>query len=319
MKIINKKKWIVNLLIMGIVTTFLFVGCGSSENINHATKDFADGTTEMGSNGFGEEFSKSLQSEEHLDKAADNSISNAVDIGRKIIKTYNVRLETKKFEEANSRIVAKTLEVGGYIQNSHVSGIKISGRYEDEQRNSSYNLRIPKDESNTFINELGNIGNVQYKDENANEITDQYFDSEAHLKALKIQEERLLELLKQSGELSDILEIERELSNVRYQIESFTGTLRKWDNLIEYSTITIDVIEVAELTVESPTDFIHQIKQGFINSLKSLYNLAKYVIIVLVISLPYLFVAVVIILIVLKVRKRFIVKKGNKSNNENDE
>ena len=75
---------------------------------------------------------------------------------------------------------------------------------------------------------------------------------EARLKSLKLQEERLLTILSKAELLQDIIELERELSNVRYEIENYTGTLKKWDNLIEYSKVTIDVYEVHEIKEEEP-------------------------------------------------------------------
>lgn len=317
MKIVSKKKSITAFIILALIVSFTFVGCGSKSDGYYEDNSTMESKMDMADDGFGGEFAQSMDSEESINNPnSDESVENTVNTGRKIIKNYYVRLETKEFEEANSKILSKTSAAGGYVQSSHVSGTRILEGYDDEKRNASYTLRIPKEKSDSFINELGNIGNIQNKTQNAEEITDQYFDSEAHLKALKIQEERLLELLKKSGELSDILQIEKELSNVRYQIESFTGTLRKWDNLIDYSTISIDVVEVTELSVESPTDFINQIKQGFIKSLNTLYKLIRYLIIAFVVMIPYIIVFLLIALIFSKIRKRYKNIKENKENNK---
>lgn len=317
MRMISKKKSITIFIVLVLIVSFTFVGCGSKSDGYYEENSTTESKMDMADDGFGREFAESMDSEESINKQSDGeSIENTINTGRKIIKNYYVRLETKQFEEANSKILSKISSAGGYVQSSHVSGTRILEGYDDEKRNASYMLRIPKEKSDSFINELGDIGNIQNKTQNSEEITDQYFDSEAHLKALKIQEERLLELLKKSGELSDILQIEKELSNVRYQIESLTGTLRKWDNLIDYSTISIDVVEVTELSVESPTDFINQIRQGFIKSLNTLYKLVRYSIIAIVVMIPYIIVVLLIAFIISKIRKKYKNIKEKKENNK---
>lgn len=79
-------------------------------------------------------------------------------------------------------------------------------------------------------------------------VTDEYYDIEARLKSLRTQEERLLALLEQSGSLEDIVQLEQALSDVTYEIEKLTGTLRNYDSLIEYMTVTIDLREVTRET-----------------------------------------------------------------------
>ncbi|GAA0180759.1 hypothetical protein SH2C18_34000 [Clostridium sediminicola] len=317
MKMVSKKKFITIFIILALMISFTFVGCGSKSDGYYEENSTAENKMDMAEEGFGGEFNQSVKSKEAADKSSNpESVENTLDTGRKIIKNYYVSLETKNFEDTNNKIVMKVESIGGYVESSHVSGRRILEGYDYEKRNASYILRIPKEKSDSFINDLGDIGNVLNERQDSQEITAEYFDSEAHLKALKIQEERLLELLQKSGELSDILQIEKELSNVRYQIESLTGTLRKWDNLIDYCTISIDVDEVTELSEESPTDFINQIKQGFINSLNTLYKLIRHMIIVLVVMIPYIIVVLLVAFIILKVRKKVKTIKENKNNNK---
>ena len=111
-------------------------------------------------------------------------------------------------------------------------------------------MRIPRKSFDQFISGLGDVGSVINQQITGEDITGQYLDVEARLKSLKLQEERLLTILSKAELLQDIIELERELSNVRYEIEHYTGTLKKWDNLIDYSKVTIDVYEVHEIKEE---------------------------------------------------------------------
>ena len=145
---------------------------------------------------------------------------------------------------------------------------------------------------------------------------------EARLKSLKLQEERLLTILSKAELLQDIIELERELSNVRYEIENYTGTLKKWDNLIEYSKVTIDVYEVHEIKEEEPIPITlpERIINGFRRSCRSLGMFLEDLMIFTVSAVPYLaflglagwFVWAVIIRPIARRRARRKEQKGDK-------
>ncbi len=310
-----KKRFVKLMTVMFLVCAILS-GCGSSDYNSTGASDEA-ATEDRGYNdsGFGGEMAEEMDvdgavKEQSMKNESQMNEENIIDDGRKIIKTYYFNLETKEFQKTNDAINSKAQAVGGYVQNSHINGKSMYEEYEhNSYRYASFTLRIPRGKVGQFIDQLGDIGNIRDSSEDAQEITAQYFDNEAHLKSLQIQEERLLALLEKSGELSDIIEIERELADVRYQIEGLTGTLRKWDDLINYATINIDVQEVTEITAETPEDFLGQIKEGFTNSLNSLYKVCKTLIYILIVAIPYLVVLAIIIIIVGAINK-----KTNKSN-----
>ena len=54
-------------------------------------------------------------------------------------------------------------------------------------------------------------------------MTSAYVDVEARLKSLKLQEERLYAMMEQAGDLETLLAIQNQLTEVQYQIESYTA------------------------------------------------------------------------------------------------
>lgn len=219
----------------------------------------------------------------------------------KIIKTANVELQTKTFDKTVNSILKSVDDKGGYIQNSKSYG----NNDEDNTREANYTIRIPKDYFETFLSNVGNLGKVISCSTTGDNISSQYYDTQAHIKALQVQEQRLLELIKQSGSLKDMLEIENQLSNVRYQIESLTSTMKNWDNEVEYATVNINIHEVKELTVK-PVSYGGKIKQTFSTSLKSLGEVLKVLLLIIIAIVPYLVIIIpvsIIIYIVYKKRK----------------
>lgn len=292
----NKKiKFLSVPLSLLICFSMFMVGCGASKsnstNMSTTETKLAQSSGNNGSN-------LAVGNDSHgtnianTTKPKDNS---------KIIKTANVELETKDFDKTTSSILKSVEEKGGYVQNSKSS----VNNDDNNSRFANYTIKIPKDYFDAFLSNVGNLGKVTSCSTTGENISSQYYDTDAHIKALQVQEQRLLELIKQSGSLKDMLDIENQLSNVRYQIESLTSTMKNWDNEVEYASVNINIHEVKELTVK-PVSYGGKIKQTFSASLKSLGEVLKVLLIIIVAMVPYLVIiipAAIIIYIVLKKRK----------------
>ena len=212
-------------------------------------------------------------------------------------------METLSFDETVQSILTKTNSIGAYIQSSNVSGRRIGANPNEERRSGQFILRIPKDKFDSFILDVGNLGSITNQQISSDDVTSDYFDTQAHLKSLSIQEERLLELLKKTGELKDIIVLEKELTDVRYEIEGLTGNLKKWDNLIDFCTLSLEISEVYKIK-ENPISFGAKIVNGFTDSMKSLIDFGKEFVVVISISIPYLVILCIILLIARYVYKR---------------
>ncbi|MBB6215963.1 hypothetical protein HNQ80_002054 [Anaerosolibacter carboniphilus] len=211
---------------------------------------------------------------------------------RKIIKSANVQMETQSFDEVTSAILDRTKMQGGYIEKSDISGRQYNEKRDIQNRRAYITIRIPESTFESFLLAVEKLGNITGSQTRGEDITGQYFDTEARLKALQIQEERLLEILRKAKAVKDIIELERELSELRYQIENLTGTIRKWDSLVNYATIEIEIVEVQKIT-EGNSDLLSvSIKRGFNDSIEMLGRIFKGFIIIVVMLLPFIFVCI---------------------------
>lgn len=165
---------------------------------------------------------------------------------RKIVKHSYLALETKEFDIAFEQILAVITEQGGYIESQNTNGQSLTHRGSYYERSASIQARIPADKLDSVATAVGGICNITSKSENIDDITDSYFDVQAHLNSLKLQEERLLDILSKAEKLEDVISLEQALSNVRYQIESLTATMRRMDSQIAYSYLNLDLREVVE-------------------------------------------------------------------------
>ncbi|MBZ9687293.1 DUF4349 domain-containing protein [Clostridium estertheticum] len=302
----RKFKSISVILMSMIIISFAAAGCGAKKSstspeskptmdVSKGNSGLSDGTT-VTSN----ETSKSVTNT----KAPLNA---SLEGQGKIIRNGIIQMETLGFDVAVKQILSKTTSMGGYVQSSNVSGTNIEAKLSEQSRRGVFILRIPKSKFDSFILDIGNLGSITSQQISAEDVTSQYFDTQAHLKSLTIQEERLLELLKKTGKLEDIIVLEKELSSVRYEIEGLTGSLKKWDNLIDFCTLNIEVIEVHKIK-ENSVSFADKIVDGFISSVNSLVDFGKCFVVIISIFIPYLVVLSIIFLII-----RYIYKYIKKS------
>lgn len=292
---------------MTALTLLLAVGCGGSP------KDAAAGAT---SESIAMDTAAAMPQEvaeaasEEMDGGAitsENGIDPAAETGRKLIRTIRLELQTKEYDELLDGIGKKIQEMNGYIENSSVWGNSYTS---SSTRNCEYTVRIPSDRLDEFVQVVGELGNVVYKNEYVEDVTLQYVDVESHKKALEIERDRLLELLEKAENLEDLLAIESRLSDVRYELENYGSQKRYLDNQIDYSTVSLSITEVERITDTGKKTFFQEIAERFGNSLYGVGRGLRSFAIVFIGSLPILvFWAAVIAVFVLIIWKLFYGKK----------
>jgi hypothetical protein len=304
----RKSKSIIALLVTMTIMSIVAVGCSKQKSASSESK--ADMSVGAKDNGFGLNDNSSIGEAKpesgssygstkdgaKTENSPNDLLKTSLDGQGKIIRNGIIQMETLSFDETVEHILSKTSSVGGYVQGSNVSGRSIESNSYEERRRGQFTLRIPKTKFDGFILEVGSLGSITSKQISTDDVTSTYFDTQAHLKSLTIQEERLIELLKKTGELKDIIVVEKELTSVRYEIEGLTGNLKKWDNLIDFCTLNIELSEVNKIK-ENPISFGGKIVNGFTSSIKSLIEFGKDFVVVLSIAIPYLVILSIILLI----------------------
>ncbi|MBO5976211.1 MAG: DUF4349 domain-containing protein [Oscillospiraceae bacterium] len=173
-------------------------------------------------------------------------VSSGIPKNTKLIYTANMELETTSFDDSVAGLEELVNKMGGYFERSNVNNY---GSY----RSGNYTVRVPAENYDAFCSAAGQLCQLNYIDRSATDVSEAYYDTEARLETQKIKQERLQNLLAKAESMEDIIDLENALSETEYQIEQLTGTLRKYDSLVGYSTISIYLQEVYVLTeIEEP-------------------------------------------------------------------
>ena len=240
--------------------------------------------------------------------AANAAGSESIDYSEKLIYSASAHIETTKFDDSVQQVYDMIEFYHAYLESSYITGQNYSSKARGYQpyRSASFTIRVPQQGYKNLTQNLEIFGNVVSVYESVDNITQQFYDSKSRLDTYKIEEERVLAMLEKADNVPDMIELESRLSDIRYNIESIESRLRVWQNQVDYSTVTLDIEEVAEYTeiVQPQRTYWQQIGDGFKSSLKGVGRFFKDLFKDFVTALPVLvLLAAAVLIIVLIVRK----------------
>jgi len=156
-----------------------------------------------------------------------------VDNNPKIIKTASLRFETQDLDGTHKNILDITKTLKGFVSTDN------SGKnYSEHFRNIT--IRIPSESFQAFIDDVSKgVSYFDRKDISRKDVSEEFVDLNARLKAKRELERRYLELLKQAKNVEEMLDIERELSKIREEIEAKEGRLNYLKDKVSLSTVSI--------------------------------------------------------------------------------
>lgn len=321
-----------------IMITALLGGCGSS-SASSAKYDAEYESAAYSADYMAEEavaaseyYSDDIYEAKSTDGADNTSATNeqleSASNSRKLIKTVNMSVQTKEFDKFVATVSSRIESLGGYAETMEVNGYEYNAS-DYSTRDAYIVARIPQENLNGFVECVSDNSNIVSKNESASDVTLEYADVEAHRDSLRVEQERLNELLEEADSLETIIALESRLTEVRYELESYESRLRSINNKVVFSTVYLNVREVKDYTpvvVEEKT-FGQRVAEGFTNGCKSaLEGLEDFIvgflsilpglIITLLIIALFVFVIVMIIKwIVSLIRKasaKSAIKKANK-------
>ena len=250
-----------------------------------------------------------------MSAAGEAEPSSAIPENRKWIITVDISAETEDLDSLMSALNERIVALKGYVEAQNVyNGSNYSSR---RYRSASMTVRIPADSVDQFTQDVSGISNVVRSNKNLEDITLTYTATESRVKALQTEEERLLELMAKAETMSDLLEIEARLTDVRYELERATTRLMGYDNKVDYATVYLNIEEVQEYTPVAEKTLWQRISSGFVSSLKGVGKGILDFIVWIIVSSPYLVVfgavALVVMILIRKIRKNRGIRKTKKN------
>ena len=190
---------------------------------------------------------------------AANEASQAIE--RKIIRNANLTVEVTSPIEVQRQISSIAESHGGFVVTSEMA----QQTSEDNSKPSvSVNLvvRVPATQFDSVVQEIRATGSrVLQEKRTGQDVTEEFIDLEARIKNQTALETQFLEIMKRAGKVEEALEVQRQLAEVRTEIEKLEGRKRFLENQASLSTINV--------TLQTPTQIVNAV--GFWYNVKSAF------------------------------------------------
>ncbi len=186
----------------------------------------------------------------------DNKVSGNYDMAmpaateRMIVRTAHMRVSVANPSESVDAVSKLAQGLGGYVVSSEVSEVvrTESLRYQY----SNITIRVPSeklDEAMRRIREMAADPKTGVINESVSgeDVTAEYVDSEARLKNLEAAEAQLAELLDNAPDLEYTMDVFRELTNIREQIEVTKGRMKYLKESAALSAVSVEFVAEASL------------------------------------------------------------------------
>ena len=258
----GNRKWIILVAVCCLLLGMLS-GCGAKSEANGAiTQSYAP---------------EAAYREDFLYDSADSAVAESkapskAETGnggvqnQKLIRTMHVEAETDDLDTMLANLDARIRELGGYVENKSI----YNGSYSNKNtyRTATLTIRIPVDQLDGFLNHVQGLTNITSQKETADDITLSYVATASRITALETEQQRL--------------------TDVRTELEEVTSQLRLYDNLVDYGTVHLSVTQVKEYTVVEEETVWQRMGKGLAENWKDLCETAEDLLVLIVVSLPYL-------------------------------
>ncbi|GAE24483.1 hypothetical protein JCM9140_416 [Halalkalibacter wakoensis JCM 9140] len=230
-------------------------------------------------------------------------IQGVADNDRMVAYQSYVTIETQNYRMLHDKIEARALELGGYLIESHQS------EFEEGTLVGTIVLRIPEQAFQSFVNFVKETdGKVVEHSTHGTDVTEEYVDIEARLKAKKVVEQRLLTFMEQADDTENLLKISTELAKVQEEMEQLIGRKNVLKNQVALSTITISIQEVSVGTSSIQNESLQtweRSKKLFIDTINTcLFFFSSFVVFLIGLSPVFIPVFLVIFFLILYKKKK---------------
>ena len=206
-------------------------------------------------------------------------------IPRRIIYEARISLVVDDFANAEGKLKELVQQNKGFLADARVN------RQQGDRLSGNWRVRIPVAQFDDFLTSVTKLGVPEVQSQTAQDVTEEFVDVEARIKNKRQLEERIIQLLdKSAGQITDVIQIERELSRVRGEIEQMEGRLRYLTNRTELATVNIDVREEKDYVPPSAPTYAVRVTSAWADSLSALREFGENVSISIVYIFPWLLI-----------------------------
>lgn len=266
--------------------TFHFAGCGTKEQDKDKSKEsvtsdyFSERNIQESTNDGSEEADQSkgyapgsTEQTGSLTKDDKNASGTATDdsptnlettenipvekVASKIIKTAEISIQVKDYKKDRTEILGMIKASGAYIaaENQANTSYSINDDIEIRIRPGGFDSLVEKILEKAIY--------VDYSKITADDVTEEYVDAEARMKAKEEVQTQYKEILKKAYSISEIMAVQEKINQIQIEIDAYKAKLKFMDDKVLYSTIKLHFYEKLDEIASPETGFFYRMGKAF--------------------------------------------------------
>jgi hypothetical protein len=235
----------------------------------------------------GDAAQRSAVSQNATDSLAAQAPSSAAaqPVDRMVIRTAQLAVEVTDIEGALAQVRQIAQQGGGFVSGSST---RIERVNDQERTIADLTIQVRSETVDSSLSALRALGKVTTESSGSQDVTEEYVDLDSNLRNLQASETAILKLMDKTTRIEDVLALQRELTNVRGQIERIQGRKRFLERRADMATIAISLrlppVEGSRSVLGGAWDPFAVAARGWQASLTVLRGLAEAVIVVIAFS-----------------------------------
>lgn len=328
MEVPMKHKRLILVTTLTLCYALMAGGCGSGESSDKANSSYMEGAGDAEAGGIGDETESenmdgvsenNSAGETADDPTTDGDSSGSEPSGGAELNTdmlvYSCRLaiDTLDYEKSVRTFRDMLTATGGFVENENFTdGQSSSSSYyiEEQDKNRMYTatVRVPHDKYDEFLNGADQLGDVRSRTSDVQNMGQEYTDLGTTLQIYEAKEKRYIEMLATIKDDEHAITVEKELTELQVQIAKLKSRMKEIRTDVAYSTIEIQIHQVAkyeERSTPKRTDtFFQRLGNTVRDTWKHFLVFLEALLFFIIRVSPYLVIIVCIIVIIYRIQKR---------------
>jgi hypothetical protein len=224
-------------------------------------------------------------------KQADQSHSIAEAMDRKILRDATLTLEVGAPAETQRKITSIAESLGGFVVTSESKQRQIGDAKQELEVNLV--IRVPATQFGPALDQIRSTASRVIQEKiTGQDVTEEFIDLEARLKTQKALESQFLEIMKQANKVSDALEVQRQIAEVRTEIEKLEGRKRFLENRASLSTITVSLQSPTAIAVNT-SGFGRNVREAVADSVDVAVAIVLFLIRFVIVMIPIVILVII--------------------------
>jgi hypothetical protein len=239
-----------------------------------------------------------------LDQAG-RSQAAAEAFDRKVIRNAEIALEVDDPAAAQQKIAALAEANGGFVVTSEIS------QAGSASPTVTVVMRVPAERFGPAVEALRAVGTrVAHEKITGQDVTEEFIDLEARVRTKQALEAQFLDIMKQAHTVQDALEVQRQLAEVRSEIEQLEGRRRYLENQSSLSTVTATLQVRAPIVTTTGVGFGDHLRRAFGDSVDTASAIVLGFIRLVAVAVPVLLLIVLPGFLIVRLIVRWLTRRS---------